>query len=77
VPLIVRFGDGQAAGTVRRDLVEHIEANNLIAGMYAIRALERVGDDAKAALPAIRDARDSKYEFTRRFARRLTRNLSE
>lgn len=58
-------------------LAEHIESDNLITGMYAIRALERVGAPARAVLPAIKKARDNPYEFTRRFARRLTATLGD
>lgn len=53
-------------------LAEHIESDNLITGMYAIRELEQVGPPARSVLPAIKEARDNRYEFTRRFARRLT-----
>lgn len=35
-------------------LVDHIDDENLIVGMYAIRALEQIGSDAKPVLPAIR-----------------------
>jgi arylsulfatase A-like enzyme len=56
-------------------LAEQIEADNLITGMFAIRALEQVGPPAKAVLPAVKQARDNPYEFTRRFARRLTGKL--
>lgn len=56
-------------------LAQQIESDNLITGMYAIRALEQVGPSAKAVLPAIRKARENPYEFTRRFARRMTSQL--
>ena len=58
-------------------LADHIDADNLITGMYAIRALEQVGEPAEQVLPAIKAARDSRYEFTRRIATRLTRKLGE
>ncbi len=58
-------------------LAEHIESENLITGMYAIRALEQVGPAARAVLPAIEKARQHPYEFTRRIARRLAASLAE
>ncbi len=58
-------------------LADHIDHRNLIVGMYAIRGLEQIGPKAKEQLPAIQAARESRYEFTRRYARRLTRNLTE
>jgi hypothetical protein len=57
-------------------LAEHINSANLITGMYAITALEQLGQTAKTALPAIHTARENPYEFTRRIARRLARKLS-
>ena len=56
-------------------LASHINSDNLLTGMYAIRALEQVGPSAKAALPAIEEARKNPYEFTRRFAKRLASQL--
>ena len=44
--------------------------------MYAIRALELLGDDAAVVRESIARARKNRYEFTRRIARRLTRKLS-
>ena len=58
-------------------LAERIESENLITGMYAIRALEQVGPAARAVLPAIEKARQHPYEFTRRIARRLAASLVE
>jgi len=58
-------------------LAEQIDHNNLIVGMYAIRGLEQIGPAARSQLPAIQDAVDNPYEFTRRYARRLVRNLKE
>ena len=57
-------------------LAEHIESQNPITGMYAIRALEQLGPAARAVLPAIERARENPYEFTRRIARRLVQNLA-
>ena len=45
--------------------------------MYAIRALECIGDGARSQRQAIEEAQKSRYEFTRRIARRLTRNLAK
>ena len=58
-------------------LAEHIESENLVTGMYAIRALEQLGPAARAVLPAIQRARENPYEFTRRIARRLAVSLAE
>ena len=57
-------------------LSSHIEADNLLTGMYAIRALEQLGPAVSAVLPAIEKAKESPYEFTRRFAKRLSSQLS-
>lgn len=56
-------------------LSAYLESDNYLAGMYAVRAYEQLGTRARPALPTIRDAQEHPYEFTRRFARRLTRNL--
>jgi uncharacterized sulfatase len=61
----------------RAILEKEIENENLIVGMYAIRALERIGDNARPALATIERARNSPYEFTRRVARRLTTKLDQ
>ena len=53
-------------------LVEHIEDPNLLVGMFALRAIEELGDAGKASREAIASAQKSKYEFSRRIARRLT-----
>ena len=53
-------------------LVEHIKDPNLLVGMYALRAIEELGDAGKAHREAIAAAQKSKYEFSRRIARRLT-----
>jgi arylsulfatase A-like enzyme len=53
-------------------LVEHIKDPNLLVGMFALRAIEELGDAGKAHLEAIATAQKSKYEFSRRIARRLT-----
>ena len=52
-------------------LAREIENPNLVVGLYAIRAIEELGDRAEAAAPAVRAALDSPYDTTRRVARRL------
>jgi len=71
---LCRLGEPETGAPL---LAKHIEDPNLIAGMYAIRALEQSGPAARSELPAIRAARESPYEFTRRYARRLVRHLDE
>ena len=58
-------------------LEAEVTNSNLVAGMYAIRALERLGEGARPALATIREAQKSRYEFTRRIARRVTANLQK
>ena len=53
-------------------LVENVENSNLLVGMFALRAIEELGDAGKAHREAIAAAGKSKYEFSRRIARRLT-----
>ena len=53
-------------------LVEHIKDPNLLVGMFALRAIEELGDAGKVHREAIAAAQKSKYEFSRRIARRLT-----
>ena len=53
-------------------LVEHIKDPNLLVGMFALRAIEELGDAGKVHRAAIAAAQKSKYEFSRRIARRLT-----
>ena len=53
-------------------LVEHIKVPNLLVGMFTLRAIEELGDAGKAHREAIATAQKSKYEFSRRIARRLT-----
>ena len=56
-------------------LAGYIEDENYLAGMYAIGAVERLGEKAAAVKPTIDRAQKSDYEFTRRIARRLMANL--
>ena len=65
---LCKFGDLSQV----KVLVEHIEDPNLLVGMFALRAIEELGDAGKAHRVAIAAAQKSKYEFSRRIARRLT-----
>ena len=72
----VRVGAAQALcklgdPTHLKLLVEHIKDPNLLVGMFALRAIEELGDVGKAQREAITEAQKSKYEFSRRIARRL------
>ena len=53
-------------------LVDHIKDPNLLVGMFALRAIEELGNAGQAHRAAIAAAQKSKYEFSRRIARRLT-----
>ncbi|MFP6907586.1 MAG: HEAT repeat domain-containing protein, partial [Verrucomicrobiota bacterium] len=53
-------------------LVEHIKDPNLLVGMFALRAIEELGDAGKVHRVEIAAAQKSKYEFSRRIARRLS-----
>lgn len=53
-------------------LVEHIHDPNLLVGMFALRAIEELDDAGKKHRDAIDKAQKSKYEFSRRIAKRLT-----
>ena len=57
-------------------LVDHINDPNLLVGMFALRAIEELGDLGKAHRAEIAAAQQSKYEFSRRIARRLTNKWS-
>jgi arylsulfatase A-like enzyme len=56
-------------------LVQLIEDPNLIVGMYAMNAIEQSGIRNQIASKAANIAQNSKYEFTRRYGRRLARLL--
>ena len=66
---IVQLGDMSGVKTLKTEL----RNQNLLVGMYAIRALEALGPQCKAvAADEIRDlAKNKTYEFTRRVAKRL------
>ena len=53
-------------------LIDHIKDPNLLVGMFALRAIEELGDAGKVHRADIAAAQKSKYEFSRRIARRLT-----
>ena len=53
-------------------LIKHINDPNLLVGMFALRAIEELGDAGKVHKAKIAAAQKSKYEFSRRIARRLT-----
>ncbi|MCP4169366.1 MAG: sulfatase-like hydrolase/transferase [Fuerstiella sp.] len=55
-----------------RLLIDHIDDPNLLVGMYALRAVEELGDAGKTYRAQIAAAQKSPYEFSRRIARRLT-----
>lgn len=60
-----------------KQLADDIDADNLIVGMYAIRAIERTGADLSGIEEAIKGATESPYDSTRRIARRLAAQLGE
>jgi arylsulfatase A-like enzyme len=53
-------------------LIDHIDDPNLLVGMFALRAIEELGDAGKTYQAQIAAAQESPYEFSRRIARRLT-----
>ncbi len=64
---LVKFGDPSHI----KLLIDHINDPNYLVGMYAIRAIEELGDLAKSYQAEIAAAQDSPYEFTQRIAQRL------
>lgn len=66
---LYRLGD---AGYAAELLAEEIPNYNLLVGLYAIRALESMGEDAQPARNAIVNARNHPYEYVRRIANRLS-----
>ena len=70
---ICRLGDPVGS----KVLAAEIGNKNLLTGMYAIRALELTGPMAAPHRDVIRAAMKSRYEFTRRIATRLNKNLAE
>jgi len=55
-----------------KQLVSQIDDPNLLVGMYALRAIEELGDAGRVHRIRIAAAQKSPYEFSRRIARRLT-----
>jgi arylsulfatase A-like enzyme len=53
-------------------LAEEIRNYNLLVGLYAIRALESMGEGAQPARDAVVAARNHPYEYVRRIANRLS-----
>jgi HEAT repeat protein len=53
-------------------LVGHIDDPNCLVGLFALRAIEELGDAGKAYQAEIAAAQKSEYEFSRRIANRLT-----
>ena len=58
-------------GTYFAQLVSLIEDPNLIVGMYAMNAIEQSGIRNEAVSRAAELAKESNYEFTRRYGKRL------
>jgi len=70
---IVKLGDD----TKLKALVNHINDPNLLVGMFALRAIEELGERGKPFRLEISAAQKSKYEFSRRIAKRLIRKWSD
>lgn len=60
-----------------RQLVKLIDDPNLLVGMFALRAIEELGDAGKPYVAQIGAAQKSKYEFSRRIAKRLARKWKD
>ncbi|MCA8998386.1 MAG: sulfatase-like hydrolase/transferase [Planctomycetaceae bacterium] len=56
-------------------LEKEVFSDNRVAGMFAIRGLELIGEQSQHALPTIEKAKTIPYDFTRRIADRLSRWL--
>ena len=65
---LVKLGDP----TKTSILVDHINDPNWVAGMFALRAIEELGEAGKPFKTQIMAARKSPYEFSRRIAKRLS-----
>lgn len=70
---LCQLGDLEAGLPV---LSREVQADNRVAGMYAIRGLELLGEKSRSELNTIVAAQDSPYEFTRRIASRLSATLA-
>ena len=70
---ICRLKESKAALNVLED---NLQNSNLIVGLYAALFIEDLDEDLIIkALPAIKEVKESPYEFTSRTARRLSDNL--
>jgi uncharacterized sulfatase len=58
-------------------LENELDNSNLIAEMYALRALEKIGYKAMPLKERIKEEKNSRYEFSRRLATRIYRYLSK
>jgi arylsulfatase A-like enzyme len=65
---LAMYGDEAAVQLLARE----IDNENLLVGLYAIRAIEELGEKARAAGTAVWKARKSAYDGTRRVADRLS-----
>lgn len=70
---LVKLGDD----TKLKTLVDLINDPNLLVGMFALRAIEELGDLGKPFCSEIAAAQQSPYEFSRRIAKRLTIKWSD
>ncbi|MFW6099900.1 MAG: sulfatase-like hydrolase/transferase [Bacteroidota bacterium] len=70
---LCRLGEVDAG---REALAEELDNPNLIAEMYALRALEKIGDKALPLKEKIEAKKNSRYEFSRRLAVRISDNLT-
>ena len=70
---MVKLGDGDHINL----LIQHIDDPNYLVGMYALRAIEELGDQGKRYKAEISRAQNSPYEFSRRIAKRLTNKWNQ
>ncbi len=65
---LAQLGDFSGLGVLAREITN----DNLLVGLYAIRAIEAIGDKARTETETVvRAAVGSRYEFTKRVAKRL------
>ena len=60
---------------VAASLARHLGNENHAVRLYAIHALEELGQNARPAVPAVRVASSGKYEYVRRVSNRILRKL--
>ena len=78
----VRVAAARSIGLLTSDkkalesLAREIDNPNVVVGLYAIRALEEIGDPSKHVGGAIAKAKQNKYDTTRRIAQRLSERFS-